>query len=161
MAFAAIPLALTAISGGVSMYGSSQQAKAAKQAAEYNAALANREAHNLELETSQGIMRQRENQRTALADLANSGVQADTGTPLAIVGDGAGRFDLGIADAARAASIKAASLRAKGAMGLWEADQAGSALQIGALASGFATAGKAANMYQQDQLYGIKPFGLF
>ena len=159
MGLGAIGLIGGLASTGLSMYGQSQQAKAANQAADYNNALAQREAANLEAETAQGISRERINQKAALADLQNSmagsGVQTTTGTPLSVVGETAGRFEVGIADAARSASIHAASLRAKGAMGLWEGAQTGAAAKINMFSSGIAGLGSAATKYNEGQYQGL------
>ena len=160
MGLAVLPLIGSIASTGLSMYGQGQQAKAARQAAEYNNLLAQREADNREKEASQGITRERANQRAALAEISNrlagSGVQTGTGTPLAIIGETAGRFEVGIADAARAASIQAASMRAKGAMGLWEAGQVSAAARTQMFATGIAGLSGAVSKYQQGTYEGIK-----
>lgn len=136
----AIGIVGTLASTGLQMYGQHQSAKAQMEAAKYNAKaarlsaeynlkLAENEATNSENQTSEGVKRQRISNRSALADLRNrsasSGLRTTTGVPLMVAGESAGRMEIGIQDAVRASSMQAASLRAKGKMGLWEADAAG------------------------------------
>ena len=127
-------------STGLSMYGQLQQGKASMQAARYNAEqlrrqadynnrLAEAEASNRERESSEAIRRARINNEATLSELrarlGASGVRLTTGTPLAVMGEAAGRLELSIADASRTAMMQAASMRAQGKMGLWQAEQAG------------------------------------
>ena len=159
MGLAAVGLIGTVASTGLSIYSQHQQAKAAEQAAQYNNELAQREATNRELETAQGIARQRANDRASLADLrtrlAGSGTLTTTGTPLTLMGEAAGRLELGIADAARRANMEASSLRAQGAMGIWEAKQQRSAANLSMLATGISGVSRAFGMYQQDSYQGV------
>lgn len=141
-------LAATAISTGVSVYSQQQQAKTQERIAAYNAKRAEQEAANREREASEARKRARIEKRKRLArirnDLASRGTLTNVGAPLAILGESAGNMELRIQDAARASSMQAASLRAGGAMGLWEADQYSSAANlqsIGTVASGLASMG--------------------
>lgn len=148
-------------STGFSIFGQYQQAKAAEEAAEYNNKLARAEAANLEAETAEQIKRRRIENRAGLADLrtrlASSGVVTTTGTPLLLQGEAAGRLELQIADAARSASMQAASLRAKGRMGLWEADQMNSASRLSMLGTAIQGIGSAFGKYQSGSYLGIYP----
>ena len=159
MGLAAIGLIGSVASTGLAIYGQAQQAKAQEAAAKYNNTLAQNEATNQELQTAEAIKRQRQNNRSALADirtrLSASGVQADTGTPLTVLGEAAGRMEIDIADAARRSAMQAASLRAQGKMGLWEADQAAAAARINMLATGIKGATSAFGMYQEQKYQGI------
>lgn len=181
MGLGAIGLVGSLASTGLSMYGQSQAAKAQGMAADYNARMANDaaaynaklaegEARNREVETTVGIQRQRASNREALAALrtrmAASGVQTTTGTPLILAGESAGRLEIGIQDAARTAAMQAASLRAQGRMGIWEADargrlglweaaQASSASRTGMLATGIQGAASAYGQYRQGKYTGI------
>jgi hypothetical protein len=161
MGFGAIGLVGSLASTGLQLYGMKQQAKAVTQAAEYNNALAQREAANREAETAQAITRERINQRSALSDLrnrlANSGLQTTTGTPQLLAGEAAGRFEIGIADAARAASMQAASLRAQGKMGLWEAATNKAATKTAMLATGISGVASAFGKYQEGAYQGLYP----
>jgi hypothetical protein len=142
------------------MYGQNEQAKAAEQAAAYNNQLALNEAKNRERETTQGIIRTRQNNAAGLSELrarlASSGVQTGTGTPLTVIGETAGRLELGIADSARAASMQAASLRAQGKMGLWEAEQNSRASRLSMAATGIQGLSAAFGKYSKNTL-GIYP----
>jgi hypothetical protein len=124
LAFASIATSL--VSTGLSIYGQNQQAKSATQAAKYNNQLAQAEATNLANESREAQTRERQQNRKQMAQLRLSlgqqGTQNSSGTPLAIIGESQQNFSLGIADAARRTDMQTAALRAKGQMGLWEAD---------------------------------------
>ena len=159
MGMGAIGLIGGLASTGVQLYGMNQQAKAQAAAARYNAGLAEREAANTEAQTTEAIRRKRMNNRAAMAELGNriagSGLQGTTGTPLNLLGETAGRMELEIGDAARVAAMQAASMRAQGKMGLWEADvrqQATKTAMIGTAIGGLTSAfGK----YQEGSYQGI------
>lgn len=163
MSFIAAGVSLTATiaSTGAMMYGQKKQADAQEQAAAYNDELAKAEARNLELETHEGIKRERMNQRSAMAAMRNrmasAGTVSDSGTPLKITGETAGRMEIAIADAVRASAMKAASMRAKGKMGLWEADQYSSAAKLSMIGTGLAGVTKAAGQYQDAKYLGSLP----
>lgn len=133
---------------GMQMYGQRQQGKAAMQAAEYNNRLLQAEARNKELETHEAIKRQRESNRSTLSSmrnqLASSGFVSDLGSSLLLQGETAGRMELAIQDAARSANMQATSLRAKGAMALWEGKQTKYASNLSAIATGIEGVGKMA-----------------
>jgi hypothetical protein len=132
-------IGITVVSTGVSIYGQQQQAKAATKAAEYNNILADQEAKNVELQNMEQLKRERIKNRRAMADIRNrmaqNGVLNTEGTPLAILGESSANFNLGIQDAARASNMQAASLRAQGQMGLWEAEQGQAAANINSVAT--------------------------
>ena len=146
-------------STGLSILGQSQQAKAQKRAAQYNASLMEAEAANLESQTAEGIARQRRENRARMADLrarmAASGTLTTTGTPAILQGETAARLSLGIADAARSAAMEAASLRARGAMGLWEARQAASASRLNILSTAVSGLSRTATQYHQGRQTGL------
>jgi hypothetical protein len=155
----AIGLIGTVASTGLQLYGMHQQGKAAEQAAKYNNLLAQREADNRERQTSEGIKRQRQNNRAELAQMrvaaGASGVRTTTGTPLALLGEGAGRMEIQIADAARNAGIQADSIRAQGTMGLWQAKQQQSANKIAMLGVGIQGLSSAFGKFQEGQYQGL------
>lgn len=161
MGFGALGIIGTLASTGVAIYGQAQQAKAAQQAAEYNNKLAEQEALNREAETREGTLRQRINNRADLATLrtrmAAGGSRLTTGTPLIVLGDAAGKLELGIQDASRASAMQAAALRAQGKMGLWEADQQGSAAKLQMLGTGVSGITSAFGQYQEGKNLGIYP----
>lgn len=152
-------VAAAAVGTGMSMYGQQQQARAGAAAADYNNDLAKTEARNKELEAAEAIRRERASNRARLSEirarLSASGTLTTEGTPLALLGESAGRFELGIQDAARASRMQVDSLRAQGRMGLWEADQMSSAAGIGILGTGLAGLGNAAGNLAYGSALGI------
>jgi len=158
MGLAALGLVGSVASTGLSIYGQNSQAKAQQQAAAYNNALAAAEAKNLEAQTMEGIARQRRRNRSSLSELrarlAAGGTQSTTGAPLLLMGESAARMETSIADAARSTAMQAASLRAKGRMGLWEADTMAAATRTNMLATAVGGAASAFGQYQQGKYYG-------
>ena len=155
-----LPLIGGALGAGASIYAQSQSAKAAQSAAEYNNALAEQEARNKEAQTTEAIRRERAANEAKLGEIrarlaAGSGTVTTEGAPLMLLGESAGRMELGIADAARTASIQAAALRSQGAMGLWEADQASNAAIYGMAATGLKAAGSIYSDYQRGEALGL------
>lgn len=130
-------------SAGASIYGQRQAAKAQESAAKHNNKLAEAEARNLELESHEAISRQRRNDKRQLssirARLATNGALNTEGTPLAILGETKSNQELAIDDAARASSIRAASIRSAGQMGLWESKIASSAAKTANIGTAFST----------------------
>jgi hypothetical protein len=150
-----VAVTATVVAAGVSVYSQVSAAKAAEKAAEYNNDLAENEAKNRELESHEQIKRERIANRQKLAAirnrLANSGVVTTSGTPLAILGEAAGNFELGIQDAARESSMQASALRAQGKMGLWEAEQGKKAAYLSATSTALSAAGSAGGSYQRTK----------
>jgi hypothetical protein len=99
---AAASLASTVISTGVAVYGQVQQAKAAEDAAEFNAKLAQNEAVLSHQRGIENIRRQRTRNRRYLsrqrALVAGKGISME-GTALQVLGKSAGNLELGIQDA--------------------------------------------------------------
>jgi hypothetical protein len=148
---------------GLNLYGQAQQAKAQSVAAAYNNRLAENEAANLEVETAERIKRQRINIRESMAELRNrmagSGLITTSGTPLLLAGETAGRLELSIQDAARQAAIQAASARAQGKMGLFEAKQAGDASKLAMFGSAMSGATSVFGKYQEGAYQGLYRIG--
>lgn len=148
----------TAASTGVQIYGARQQAETAERIGEYNASLYENEARNRELETAENIKRQRVNDRAAMATLrarlAGTGARTDTGSPLEILGETSGRLETGILDAARKSAMEASSLRQKGAMSLWQADEQSAAGRLNALGAGMSGAASLFNAYGHNRYTG-------
>ena len=154
-----IPIVIAAVGAAASIYSSKQQANAAEEAGAYNNELAQREARNRERTAAEAIRRERAANEARLgairASLSNSGTLSTEGSPLTVLGESAGRFELGVADAARSASMQAASMRAQGAMGLWEADQRSNAAIMGGVATGIRAAGSMYSDYQSGSQLGM------
>lgn len=154
--FGAIGLIGGLLSTGLQIYGARQQADSAYASARYNNALAEREAKNYEQETAEGIRRARINNRRGLSSLrlraASSGTLTTSGTTAAVLADAAGSLEVGIADAARAANLRAASIRQQGQMGLYNARQQRSAANLQSFGFGLSgltsAAGTAYTNYQ-------------
>lgn len=149
IAFAALS---SLVSAGVSIYGQRQAAETQMRAAEYNNKLAENEARHRELETAEQVKRKRLQDKREMATLRNNlaatGTLTTEGTPLAILGESAAFMDLAIQDAVRASTIEAASLRAKGQMGLWEAGQASRAARIKSIGTAFEGFSNAVSAYR-------------
>lgn len=147
-------LAITAIGTGVSIYGQQQAKESQEKAAAYNSQLAASEARNKEAETAEAIARQRrkdKSQRAALlAKLSTGGTLTTSGTPLLIMQENAGNQELAIADALRASSIQAASIRAQGQMGLWESSQASKAADLSSIGTGLSGLGSITGSYSKS-----------
>jgi hypothetical protein len=146
------------LSAGLGIYSTRQQGKTAVAAANYNNALAVREAENLQKETAENIARTRINNRRSLSTLrtraAASGTLTTSGSTAAMLAAAAGTFEVGIADAARAANLRAESIRQQGQMKIWEAKQQKKAANLQAIGQGIAGLTKAA-----DTAYGNYQIG--
>lgn len=143
----------TIISTAIGAYSQHQQGVAAEKAAEYNNRLAQQEATNTELENMEQIKRQRIQNDRKMAEirtrLANNGTLSTEGTPLAILGESSANFELAIQDSARQANMQAAAQRAQGAMDLWQGEQAESAGNLNALATGVGGIASATETYEK------------
>ena len=148
IAFAALS---SLVSAGVSIYGQRQAAETQQRAAEYNNKLAENEARHKELETAEQVKRRRLQDKREMATLRNNlaatGTLTTEGTPLAILGESAAFMDLAIQDAVRQSTIEAASIRAQGQMGLWNARQAKAASRISSVGTAFNGISNAAMAY--------------
>ncbi|MGB1101109.1 MAG: hypothetical protein ACPG20_01315 [Pontimonas sp.] len=164
--YAIASIATTAIGTGVSIYSQNQQQKTTDRIAAHNNQLAENEARNRELESQEAIRRERRRKRAQMArvrnQLAAGGTLTTTGTPLAILGETASRIETGIADAYRRSNMDAASLRARGQMGLWEADQAAAGTNLAMAGTAIKGLSSAASAYSGAAYQGSVPdFGLY
>lgn len=161
MSFAAIAIATTAVSTGLSIYGQRQADKAASSAASANNAIAEAEARNMEVTTAEAVKRERLNNDSALSALRNrmtgSGFLTTSGSSLLLEAEAAGRLEVGIADAVRSAKMKADSLRSQGVMGLWEAKMSSKASKINMAATAIKGIGSAVSGYKLDKSIGMYP----
>lgn len=137
------------LSAGLGVYSTLQQGKTAVAGAKYNNILAERESDNLQKENAENIARTRINNRRSLATLrtraAATGTLTTSGSTAAVLADAAGTLEVGIADAARATAIRAASIRQHGQMGIWDAKQRNKAAKIQAIGQGIAGLTQAAS----------------
>lgn len=158
MGFAAVGLLFSGISTGLAVYSQAQQGKTAERVAEYNNDLAQSEAKNQELQFAEAAKREQINQRrrvaTVRAQLSQTGTDSATGTPLAILGDTASNFQTSIADAARASAMQAQSMRAQGAMGLWQGQQQASAAKLSAVGTSLQGITSAVSAYGHNRYTG-------
>lgn len=161
MSFVAIAIGTTVVSTGLAIYGQSQAAGAARQAANYNNNLAQAEARNRELETAEAIKRERENNTAILSSMRNSmagsGFVTTSDTPMLLQAETAGRLEIGIQDAARSARMQSDAMRAKGAMGIWEAKSMTNATNLNMLATGIAGAAKIGGILKPTPSLGLYP----
>jgi hypothetical protein len=157
----ALALVGTVASTGLAMYGQHQQSRAQIEAARYNQKLAEIEATHRETEAREGISRAAEQNRSQLSHLRHrlsaSGARIDTGTPLALMGEAAGRLHLSIADAGRAAALEARAVREQGRIGLWQAKTAAKASRLNMIATGIQGATSAFQTYDRGQHLGVYP----
>lgn len=110
-----------------SAHASSEQAKAATQAADYNAKVDTQQATQLSLDANANIQRQRQeaqvyesNQRAALAA---SGVLSDTGSPMALQATTAGREEQNIQTYWTSVQEKESQLYSSAAEGEYEGQE--------------------------------------
>lgn len=149
-AIAAISLTTTAIGTGAAVFSQIQQGKAAEDAAEANARLAEQEAKNKQSVALENIRRQRARNRRFLsrqrALIAGRGIAME-GSALAILGRSAGVLDINIDDALREAQLSINQSHSEAQQARFGGDQARGAsnLQAGAtLLSGVASLGSSA-----------------
>jgi uncharacterized protein HemX len=159
-------IASAVIGTGTTLYAQQQQQETTDRLAAHNNQLAQNEARNRELESQEAIRRERRRKRAHMArvrnQLAAGGTLTTTGTPLAILGETSARIELGIADAYRRSNMEAASLRAQGQMGLWEADQAATGTKLAMAGTAIKGASSAVSAYSGAAYQGSLPdFGLY
>jgi len=97
------------VAGGLTAYSQYQQGQIAKQTSEFQAKTQENEAITADLENRQNLERLRQMNREQLAsrraEIAVSGVAGFTGSPLAQLGEEAGRLELRAQDEARASGL--------------------------------------------------------
>lgn len=153
-------VASTLIGAGVSAYSQYKQGKAQKQMANYNAAMAEREA-NIEAQVSgENAIRQREMNRRQLASLrgkmAASGVSMTGGSSLDVYAQSVSEYETQVLDIFREGQLKQDRLTNQAALSRYEGKQAYSAGKIGAIGSLIGGAGRAAS-----NIYSIRYSGGF
>lgn len=141
---------VSAIGAGVSFAGSQQQAKAAEQQGRMQQDAANAEANNAELQAAENIRRERINKRRRLARLRsdmNAGGVVMDGSSMDVFAETAGREELAIQDAARAANMDAANMRNSGTVAAWEARAMARATRVASYGTLLSDASKTASNY--------------
>ena len=147
-ALAIVAVVATVAQTAVSMHGQRQQAKAAENAAEFNAKVAENEALRVEQERSEQSRRDRvtnkrlQGQQRAL--IAKSGV-TETGSPLDLMAETAGELELGILDSNRAAQAQSAQFQNKATIGRFEGKSRAVGLRNRSIATGIGGIAKASS----------------
>jgi len=118
-----VSLALTAASTAMTVHSQRKQAKAAEQAADFNAKVSENEAIREELESREERKRTRIAGKRALAKqqvkISSSGVTHE-GSPLLSMAETATNIELSVADQARASNMRAEGLRGNANMERFE-----------------------------------------
>lgn len=145
-------------STGLSMFAAHSSGKAAKQQAEYSAEIERQRALNTEREFHEQTLRQRRSDRTArsaiVARHGKSGIVGSTGSALNIIGEAAGRQELAIADAARAANQSAQDARSRATMAIYEGNAQASASKLSMLGIGLQGAANTFSTTRQLRYHG-------
>ena len=144
-------LALSAVAGGVSAYSSYQQGQTADAVGRYNARLTENAATQADLEAREEIRRMRVRNRELLAQrraqVGASGIVGFAGSPLAVLGDMAGRLELDALEQARQSESNMRRARDEASMQRKEGSLARKGAVLGAAGTLLSTAGKTAGGY--------------
>lgn len=141
MALAAVATVATVVGTGLTAYGQYETMSQQEDMANYNAALAESEAKQKQLETRERVKRQRsENDRFKAkqrAAFAKAGITS-TGTPLEVMSQTAADLELAALDTAYAGESQRQSLLQRASVNRYRADSVGRAkpLAVGATVLG-------------------------
>ena len=130
--------AAVVVAGGVQAYSQYQQGQMAEAVAKYNADVSEMEAQQADMEAREEIARMRARNKELLserrADIGASGVVGFSGSPLAVLGEEAGRLELQALDTARASELNLRRGYSQGRLSRMEGAAAskGATLQAGA-----------------------------
>ncbi len=154
--FIGISLGLTALSTGISVYGSMKAADAAEGAAAAEANEKRMQARK-ESETAAENARRAEQEKTRLlasqrASLAASGLSME-GTPLAVLGDTSTTLELDILDIGHQAAMQRRALMAGARVAEFEGAATASSLRTQAAADGVSGVASAASGYGSAKGY--------
>lgn len=164
MAFAPViapylAMGASVLAGGVQAYSQIQQGKIADSTARYNAKAKEIAADQADLEAREQIARIRAQNREQIsarrASIASSGVVGFTGSPLAILGEEAGRLELAAQDRARAAELTRRRGFADAAMTRLEGKLAKRGANLAAAGTILSTVGKTAGAYSDYKYQGV------
>lgn len=150
---AALALAGTAISTGVSVYGQRQAANSAEEAADYNAKIAEQDANRKELENHETVKRQRLEKRRskaqARARLAGSGAALGEGSSVDFLEVLDNRLETEIQDSARRTQLETRAIRHQSSLQTYTADQQASASRVSSVGTLLGGATKATSQFSQ------------
>jgi hypothetical protein len=150
MAFVAIAIvSATATIGGavMSIQGQKNAAKAAEQAAEWNADQANKQADYNDSVAQKNMRRERENNKRELARRRASAARgglAESGAVTDNLIEASSRHQQEIDDIWDRAAAQSSTMRAKGEMGIWEAAVGSEAAKTNMWATGIGAVGSVA-----------------
>jgi hypothetical protein len=150
MAFVAIAIvSATATIGGavMSIQGQKNAAKAAEQAAEWNADQANKQADYNDSVAQKNMRRERENNKRELARRRASAARgglAESGAVTDNLIEASSRHQQEIDDIWERAAAQSSTMRAKGEMGIWEAAVGSEAAKTNMWATGIGAVGSVA-----------------
>lgn len=150
MAFVAIAIvsAASTIGGAyMSIQGQKNAAKAAEQAAEWNADQANKQAAYEEGVAQKNMRRERDNNRRELARRRASSARgglAESGAVTDNLIEASSRHQQEIDDIWERTAASSSAMRAKGQMGIWEAAVGSEAAKTNMLATGIGAVGSVA-----------------
>ena len=148
VAIAVVSVSATVAGAALSIKGQKNAAKAAEQAAEWNADQANKQANYDESVAQKNMRRERENNKRELArrratsargGLVESGAVSDN------LIEASSRHQTEIDDIWEKAATASSTLRAKGQMGIWEAAVGSEAAKTNMWATGVGAVGSIAN----------------
>ncbi len=148
--------AVTAVGTGLSAYGSYQSGQAQKGMANYNAKLAENEAIAKEQQSHFESLQMAKERDRALASqraaLGSSGAMVSEGTPLLLMAEQAGNFELDSLMQQRNRALEASALRSQATLDRFAGKQAAYAGTMGAFTtvlSGVGSIGMNAAMYSK------------
>jgi hypothetical protein len=150
MAFVAIAIvSATATIGGavMSIQGQKNAAKAAEQAADWNADQANKQADYNDSVAQKNMRRERENNKRELARRRASAARgglAESGAVTDNLIEASSRHQQEIDDIWERAAAQSSTMRAKGEMGIWEAAVGSEAAKTNMWATGIGAVGSVA-----------------
>ena len=154
-----VALAASVAGTAVSAVGSIQAGKAQEEAAAQNAANQRAQAEAEQSAAEEQMRRERANNRERLstmrAKMAMSGASISQGSPLAALGETAGRLELGVQDFFQRSREQYAARQSAAAMGIWEGGQASSAANTQAFGTVLSGATKAGSMVSSGRNLGL------
>ena len=148
VAIAVVSVGTTLAGAAMSIQGQRNAAKAAEQAAEWNADQANKQAKYDESVAQKNMRRERENNKRELARrraTAARGGLVESGAVSDNLIEASSRHQTEIDDIWEKAATASSTLRAKGQMGIWEAAVGSQAAKTNMWATGIGAVGSVAN----------------
>lgn len=149
---AAAVLAAAAIAAGSAAYGAESQAKAQSYQAKVNEWQAEAATNAAAVEAQNRAEHYRRIMATSRANVGASGVQPDTGSPLAVMSDSAEQAALDIARIRYAGQLRSTSFQQEAKLKTYEASQTRRAGAVNAGATLLTGAASAYGSYRRQQL---------